>query len=168
MIFFTADTHFGHKNIIEYCKRPFSSVDEMNRIIIENWNSVITPEDTVYHLGDVAFHRGLDCVRKLNGKLILISGNHDKRMHKCKFREVGFELLENKSKVWRFNLAHWPHPQNFDKNFFNLCGHVHGAWKEKDGWLNVGQDVWNYKPVSITEVIGFFVTPYMIQEGGEL
>jgi calcineurin-like phosphoesterase family protein len=53
-IFFTSDTHFNHKNIIKLCNRPFTSIEEMNEKIIENWNNIVKPEDIVWHLGDFA------------------------------------------------------------------------------------------------------------------
>ena len=56
MIFFTSDTHFNHKAIISYCSRPFESVEEMNDRLIDNWNQVVKPNDTVYHLGDFALY----------------------------------------------------------------------------------------------------------------
>ena len=52
--FFTSDTHFGHENIIKYCNRPFTSTEEMDKALISNWNKVVKPEDTVFHLGDFA------------------------------------------------------------------------------------------------------------------
>ena len=54
-IWFTSDTHFFHNNIIDYCKRPFVNAEEMNEYIIKQWNSVVKPQDEVYHLGDFAF-----------------------------------------------------------------------------------------------------------------
>jgi calcineurin-like phosphoesterase family protein len=80
-IWFSSDTHFGHENIIKYCDRPFKNVDHMNEVIIDNWNSVVSPGDTVYHLGDVALgqiDKSLACVSRLNGYKILILGNHDR------------------------------------------------------------------------------------------
>ena len=53
-IWFTSDTHFSHCNIIKYCNRPFKDVDEMNKILIQNWNNVVRPDDIVWHLGDFA------------------------------------------------------------------------------------------------------------------
>ena len=82
-IFFTSDTHFGHTNIMKYCKRPFETVEEMDQTIIDNWNSVVRPEDIVFHLGDFGFCGSLrlrEIVDQLNGKIYLITGNHDRKM----------------------------------------------------------------------------------------
>lgn len=80
--FFTSDTHFGHTNIIRYSNRPFKDVNHMNEEIIRRWNEMVMPEDTVYHLGDVALGKiddSLACVGRLNGTKILIEdGNHDR------------------------------------------------------------------------------------------
>jgi len=79
--FFTSDTHFGHQRIIELCNRPFSSVEEMNEAMIERWNAVVRPTDTVYHMGDVAMGRiaeSLPLVGRLNGRKKLVPGNHDR------------------------------------------------------------------------------------------
>lgn len=79
-IWFTSDTHFGHKNIIEYEKeeRPFKTVEEMNETIIDRWNNVADKKDIVYHLGDVVFSRNdLHNVSRCNGSKRLVMGNHD-------------------------------------------------------------------------------------------
>lgn len=79
-IWVTSDTHFNHANIIKYCNRPFSSVEEMNETIIANWNKVVSQGDTVYHLGDFALgDKSLipDFIRRLNGHISFIMGNHD-------------------------------------------------------------------------------------------
>lgn len=79
--FFTSDTHFGHANIIRYCDRPFKDVSHMNETLIHNWNSVVSPDDTVYHLGDVALGRWDEwdaALSRLNGNKVLIVGNHDR------------------------------------------------------------------------------------------
>ena len=77
-IYVTSDTHFNHKNIIEYCNRPYSSVEEMNKAIIDNWNSVVKDEDTVYVLGDFCLG-GKEAIKELcsqlKGHKILIKGN---------------------------------------------------------------------------------------------
>lgn len=79
-VFFTSDLHFGHRNILEFCKRPFNSVEEMDEALIENWNSVVKPNDYVFNLGDFAFApnwRWIELLGRLNGRHILILGNHD-------------------------------------------------------------------------------------------
>lgn len=79
-IWFTSDLHFGHRNIIQFCNRPFKSVEEMDETLIENWNSVVKPNDLVFNLGDFAFApnwRWAELLGRLNGTHILILGNHD-------------------------------------------------------------------------------------------
>ena len=83
MRFFTADLHLGHERIVELCHRPFASVEEMNEKLIENWNSVVTPEDDVWILGDLALGtivESLKLIPRLNGTKVLVPGNHD-RVH---------------------------------------------------------------------------------------
>ena len=79
--FVTSDTHFGHSKIIDFCQRPFSSEEEMNKAMVANWNSVVTDKDTVIHIGDVGWRSTLYWAKQLNGKKILILGNHDKKMN---------------------------------------------------------------------------------------
>lgn len=78
-IFFTSDTHFAHRNSMRYCGRPFTTVEACDEAMVSRWNSVVRPEDTVYHLGDVSMHiKPIErLIPRLNGKKILIVGNHD-------------------------------------------------------------------------------------------
>lgn len=99
-IWFTSDLHFGHMTIIEKAYRPFSTVDEMNQTLIDNWNAVVSPEDTVWILGDVVmgqFAENIHLLGELNGQKALVPGNHDRvhpaypddRPHKlAEFREL--------------------------------------------------------------------------------
>lgn len=80
--FFTSDTHFGHANIIRFCNRPFKNVEEMDEVLIENWNQVVSEDDTVFHLGDFAFGGSnvwKSIIPRLNGHINLIIGNHDRK-----------------------------------------------------------------------------------------
>jgi len=89
--FFTADLHFGHQNIISYCQRPYSSVQEMNRDLVARWNSRVGVEDTVYILGDLALGRlPHDLGAVLNGTKIFIRGNHDTLSNQA-YKSVGFQ-----------------------------------------------------------------------------
>lgn len=81
MRFFTSDTHFGHARIIELCNRPFDDISHMDEMLIANWNDVVSPEDEVFHLGDVAlgpWERWHNILTRLNGFKILVVGNHDR------------------------------------------------------------------------------------------
>jgi calcineurin-like phosphoesterase family protein len=85
-IYFTSDTHYGHANIIKYSKRPFNDAAEMNKILVKNWNKKVTPNDEVYHLGDVGMGREdfiSGILGRLNGRKYLIKGNHDKKTWKA-------------------------------------------------------------------------------------
>ena len=99
-IFFTSDHHFGHRNIIRFCKRPFNSAIEMDDEMVRRWNEKVTPEDTVYHLGDVGMikpeilHRILN---RLHGKICLIKGNHDRAALECSDR---FEWIKDYHELW--------------------------------------------------------------------
>jgi len=74
--YFTSDTHFNHRGIISYCNRPFKDIDEMNRILIDGWNSRVRPGDFIYHLGDFGWKDCLEIVKQLNGQKFLITGSH--------------------------------------------------------------------------------------------
>jgi calcineurin-like phosphoesterase family protein len=83
-VWFTADTHFQHANIIEYCQRPFKDVKLMDEVLRASWNEVVAAGDVVYHLGDFAFARNAEYVRRLvrglSGQIHLIFGNHDSKL----------------------------------------------------------------------------------------
>lgn len=81
-LFFTSDTHFGHENIIKFCNRPFTNAKEMNEALINNWNRVVGPDDTIFHLGDFAFGGSYlwnNMLDRLNGHIHLVIGNHDRK-----------------------------------------------------------------------------------------
>jgi calcineurin-like phosphoesterase family protein len=169
-LFFTSDTHFGHANVIKYCARPWATVEEMNEGLIERWNSVVKPEDTIWHLGDVAM--GLskkdlpNIIQRLNGQKHLVRGNHDGSSIDfylgCGFISVGPYAVVDHNNV-RLNLAHMPFEDEYgmlsDRGYegLALCGHVHEKWaaKQLNGMnvLNVGVDQWNWTPISFDEII---------------
>lgn len=148
---FTSDHHFGHKNIIKYCNRPFDSVIDMNIGLMSLWNETISPEDTVYVIGDV-FLCKTDLIggviRKLNGYKILIMGNHDKSpsVMKTMFDEVHYKYNYNLPDGTPVVLQHHP---NEDRDYLQIHGHVHAGEPVQRNRINVCVDLHNYRPVSL-------------------
>ncbi len=131
MIYFIADTHFNHENIIKYCKRPYKNKIEMNEDIIKKWNESITENDIVYHLGDYALgtDKELELIAgKLNGKKFLIRGNHDTKGITT-YEKLGFKVLKNapfKLENEIIILSHVPIPdKSIPKGYVNIHGHIH-------------------------------------------
>ncbi len=158
MIWFTADPHFGHENIIKYCNRPFKNVKIMDQTIIRNHNGRVGSNDDVYILGDFSLkpkryredYRKI--VSKLNGKLHLIMGNHDIK-DPTFYIDVGFHSVHYPYfEVKEFICVHDPSIStiNSDKKF--LCGHIHNLFLKIKNCLNVGVDIHNFNPISIDEV----------------
>lgn len=126
-MWFTSDTHFFHSKVVEYCQRPFVSVEEMNEELIARWNSVVHRDDIVFHLGDFCFgkpenwHYILD---RLKGRIYLVLGNHDAGHISddvaARFERVAFQmrLNVNGQKIY---LNHFP--------FLSYSGDIHGTWQ---------------------------------------
>jgi len=160
-IWFTADTHFGHANIIKptFCNRPYDNIEEMNEGLISNWNKLVSPKDDVYHLGDFSFERKpQNTARRLNGNKHLIKGNHDKRHH-LKLLAPHFNWIKDvyglKALNERFWLSHFAHRawrHNY-KGVIHLYGHSHGELEDYGKSTDVGVDAWNYEPVNIEVII---------------
>lgn len=168
MIYFTSDTHYSHRNIIEYCNRPFSSTYEMDEELIKRYNEVVGPNDVVWHLGDFSmrFDPMLEVVPRLNGTKILVAGNHDTCHPNFKFNrfkrpvddylkagwdavfieDVRTEIVLPDGRSVPLILSHYPRVT--DKGFV-FHGHVHTDWKIKGNNINVGVDQWDFTPVSI-------------------
>ncbi len=142
-VFFTSDTHFGHENIIKYCKRPFENAVEMDDTLIKNWNSVVGPNDTVFHLGDFAWgdpHVWNNTLNKLNGHIHLILGNHDmkniKEGYMDRFASVSFQKQIYIGNVCIY-LNHYPFlcyagSYHLKRRVWDLFGHVHSDPKLYD------------------------------------
>lgn len=184
-IWFTSDQHFWHTRVIQYCNRPFDSIEEMNEAIVENYNKLVKPEDLVYHLGDfsMAIKPVEDITPRLNGQKILIAGNHDfchpshkkgrkeptkwlEKYKECGFTEIHLHLDILLDDQW-INLSHFPYKDLEDGEhglkhaqyrlnhspLHLLHGHVHNSWKTKSNMLNVGVDVWDFKPVHADQIL---------------
>lgn len=156
-LWFVSDLHFGHQNILKYCSRPFVSVKEMDQAIVDNWNETVRPNDTVYLLGDLAFHN-YERIGQLNGYKILVPGNHDHERAKKVFahvQEVKEEVEYLKvDKEHRFVLCHYPFESWRREYRFHLHGHSHGMSQPKMNRLDVGIDATGlYRPLSFDEVV---------------
>lgn len=189
---FTSDTHLGHTNIIDFCRRPFvkprkfcdlcdangerafhsreqgttlrpcvhPDVQQHDRVIIERWNERVAPDDLVYHLGDFAFGnftKIAEYAAKLNGKKVLVRGNHD-RLSDGAYQRMGF-LVRKRMLLGSVHLQHHPPPYNEAPRGIWLVGHVHerwatNTWKTRPGSLlvNVGVDVRDFRPVTMEDL----------------
>ena len=159
---FTADTHFGHANIIKYCNRPFKDTVEMNETIISNWNKVVGDDDLVYHLGDFCFARHdyeVDSyLKRLNGLIVFIKGNHDKLTWKLKNKFYAaydsyhdIELNEQKITLCHYKMAIW---NRSHRGAWHLYGHSHGSVTNSphDLSFDCGVDCHNFTPINFEQV----------------
>jgi calcineurin-like phosphoesterase family protein len=152
--------HLDHTNIIRFCKRPFKNTEKMNRILVNNWNRLVRPQDIVYYLGDISVGRNSRkadyWLNKLNGKIIFIKGNHYRdKSNKIKLLEN--TILEYKNK--KFFLVHDPKDAPNDWKDWVICGHHHNN-KPKDcpfingkkKQINVSVEMINYPPLDIDKL----------------
>jgi len=164
MIFFTADHHFGHANVIRHCNRPFQSVAEMDEVLIENWNAAVGQHDTVHILGDLFFRNKVpagEYLQRLNGRKHLIIGNHDKDWMKRIDLSLYFESVERMvvfaDGAHRITLCHYPMMSwsGMAKGSFMIHGHIHNSTgadyfpliRNMPNLLNAGVDINDFKPV---------------------
>lgn len=173
MIYVTSDLHFGHKNIIKYENRPFNSVEEMNEAYIKKWNGTVNNKDTVYILGDFSWLKPADTMKilkKLNGKKILITGNHDCNFLKNSFDFSLFEEIIPYKEITidkkiicmcHYPIADW---NGKEHGSIHLYGHVHSMQNDAEMFMesqrkkgykcfNVGIDIHN-KIVNINKFLG--------------
>ncbi len=170
-IWVTADHHFSHARITEYCARPFSSVEEMDAELIRRWNEAVRPDDMVVHLGDFAVasaERIRELVAQLNGRKVIVLGNHDRSA--TAMRRLGFEEAYREYEVRDIRCVH--EPEDARPGEVTLCGHVHDRWAElhrTDGALliNVGVDVRAFRPVPLDDLIRLTSAVSMPSRAGE-
>lgn len=168
MIYFTADCHFGHANIIKHTNRPFASVEEMDETLIQNWNKKVHRNDTVYIVGDLFFRAAEveSTLERLKGKKHLILGNHDKswikKVEVGKYFESVHALAEISDGKHGITLCHypllsWDHAQRT----YMIHGHIHNN-TNMDYWpllvnreraLNAGCDINGFEPVTFDELV---------------
>jgi len=155
MIFFTADQHYGHRNIIKYCNRPFSSVEEMDEELIKRHNKVIGIDDTVIHAGDFTLATRQIAgryIRRLNGTHKFLVGSHDKWIREINFPEIMVKKIDGQTiVVCHYAMLVWPHSHY---NSWHLFGHSHGRLNDKiEGKsYDIGVDNNNFYPVSLEQI----------------
>lgn len=173
-IWVISDTHFGHENIIKYCKRPFSDASDMDEYMVSQWNDNVKNGDIVYHLGDVCFG-DYSIIKRLKGRKRLIVGNHDNIMEVGKYFQ--------KVMMWRmfpeFGLlfTHVPVHENtlrplvVTKNYkegavggttmqlTNVHGHIHQNKSPSHNYFNASVEWTNYTPVHIDTILSEISKP---------
>ena len=165
-IYFISDMHFFHKNIIEFCERPFKDVDEMNEFIIKKWNETIKKHDKVFVLGDLGFGSKEvieKVIKRLKGIKVLVRGNHDHYNDEY-YRSIGFKEVINYPIIYKkfFIISHEPVNFIVGTPFLNIHGHIHNNKyglderdkidNSKNNYLNVSVEALNYIPITFEEI----------------
>lgn len=153
MWFFTADEHYYHANIIKYCNRPFTSVVEMNEILIQNHNEVVKKGDIVIHAGDFSLAgkaKTEEIIRRLNGVHIFIKGDHD-RWLPPRTTQIWQKKIDNHYiVVCHYALRVWPRSHY---GSYHLFAHSHGTLKPIGKSWDIGVDNNNFYPLSLDQII---------------
>lgn len=171
-VFFTADTHFGHTKMM--INRAFRSLYEMDEHLIKRWNSVVKPKDEVWHLGDLSFYspdKTLQILKRLNGTIHFVRGNHDSTSDKIKDAFASYQnykflkIRDNDLEIrQRIVLCHTAFHVWIESHHgsWNLHGHSHGNLKEREGFkqCDVGVDCWNLAPVEFEQIKQKFSSPF--------
>ena len=168
MVYFIADPHFGHENIVKLCNRPFPDIDAMNEAMIASWNERVTGNDTVFILGDL-FYRCADpeaILKLLKGKKRLIVGNHDSswmgNRELLRYFVSVDELLVVTDGVRQMTLCHYPLLSwKRQKRSYMIHGHIHANTQDdffplivaRDRMLNAGVDINGFRPVTFEELL---------------
>lgn len=168
-VFITSDTHFFHDKDFIWGTRGFNSVDEMNEVIVEKWNSIVKPEDFIYHLGDVGLgsdvQKIIEIIKRLNGHIYLAYGNHDTGARLYSYAEarlfddiqMGYRFPLGKKMLW---LSHFPmnvanEPPVLD---YSVHGHLHQSYAQENSpfHYNVVVDAHDCTPVPLEEISSAF------------
>ena len=168
MIYYIADPHFGHSNILKMCSRPFASIGEMDEAMIAAWNGRVTGRDTVYIIGDL-FFRCADpesILRRLKGRKHLIVGNHDSswmcKVDTSKYFVSVNDLLVTTDGTRQLTLCHYPLlTWKHQKKSYMIHGHIHANTDTdffpliaaRERMLNAGADINGFIPVTFEELV---------------
>jgi calcineurin-like phosphoesterase family protein len=166
--FFTSDTHFDDEFAIPYFNRPFKSVDEMNSVMVERWNSVVTKNDIVYHLGDFTLadiHHFTNWICRLNGDIRILPGSHDEPWLKdfvpskkvqviaplvsLEFPELAANEIPQVIVLCHYSMQVW---DRSNQGSWHLFGHSHGKLHGIGLSFDVGVDCTEFTPLSLEQV----------------
>lgn len=158
-VFVISDHHFYHDNIIRYCNRPFKNLREMHFVMTNKWNSVVSKNNTVLHLGDFSFgnKRIVSRLRKhLNGKIYMVKGNHDKHGIAW-YNNIGITMIKKPFFIGNFLFSHAP-KHDIGSNIINICGHSHNkipllTESGSNKFYNVSVENLDYIPIRIKELL---------------
>ncbi|WP_373245558.1 hydrolase [Lacrimispora indolis] len=169
MIYYTSDLHFGHRNVLKFDNRPFKDVDEMDRILIENWNNCVLDNDTVYILGDFCYKSDRAAkwyLQQLKGHKILIIGNHDwltlQDPEAMKYFEDSRPMMHVTDGDKQICLCHFPIAEwnGFSHGSWHIHGHIHNRKSEtyefmrnRERALNAGCMINNYAPATFSGLL---------------
>lgn len=169
-IWITSDLHFGHANIIKFCQRPFSSVEEMDAVLIYNWNEIVGKDDIIYIVGDFTLNGpdfAADVFSMLNGKIFVMPGSHDHRwFEKQTYKSRDGHLVQHLPGLFTIpvpirdnskmalTLCHyamrtWPASHYGTLHVF---GHSHGKLDGVGRSMDIGVDAFNYRPVDLRDI----------------
>ena len=171
----TSDHHFGHKNIIKYCNRPFKDIEEMNRVMIERWNEVVAGDDRVYHLGDFTLNGKMYAemlFQQLKGDIVVLPGSHDQNWYgKRVFFSRGYDgvslavsmaeplvtIVAGTPNVdgiqiilCHYAMRVWPQSHY---GTFHAYGHSHGNLPGLGRSMDVGVDAHNFYPIEVEDFV---------------
>lgn len=153
-IWFSADFHLGHDNIRRFCNRPFDSVEEMDEEIIKRWNQRVGKKDTGYIIGDFCMGNPIKYYERLNGKVILLHGDHDRETAFPIWMRTIAPLQDEYGHSRSITMCHWS-MRSWPKSHYaswHLFGHHHGKLEPYGLSFDVGVDCWNFYPLSLEEV----------------
>ncbi|WHQ72059.1 metallophosphoesterase [Methylorubrum extorquens] len=158
-VYVTADLHLGHPQILDHCARPFRSIEEHDRGLVDRWNNRITDADDIFVLGDFALGLSARELRRvfseLRGRKHLIVGNHDgPKVTGLPWASPPREILRVTLERQQLFLSHYPARSwpGMHAGTLHLYGHVHGAIQDTRHSCDVGVDRWNYRPVTLREI----------------
>ena len=165
--FVTSNLQLGRPGAIKKYKRDFKDVDEMDDALIRAWNSIVTQNDTVYHLGNFAWDpkTAQDAILRLNGNIKFCLGEHDQAIEHLAEKNMlrpGCEIIKciEEDEKFQCALSYWPlsYWPNKRKKWFSIIGYPANQFKSdpKKRIINVSTDLWSHKPQELGKIMGIF------------